>query len=107
MELKRIGSCSRCGDCCRFQCLFGSLTLSERERLREIFGYLPEGQLRQCPHLELAKGHKTRCRIYERRPSHCKAFPAEPQDIEGLSKCGYKFEEKERPAKPQQHSPQC
>lgn len=96
--LKRVGSCLRCGHCCKGVFLnFGmghAATEEERKSAEDflLWASLHEGVIVKridednaevgmeapCRHLLLDEDGKAGCSIYEDRPKICREFPAGP-----------------------------
>lgn len=72
--------------------MFNSLSRMEKAFLRglsrEVYA---KARYANCQHLEILKDGTTRCGQYEKRPNFCKNFPANPADIKGMSRCGFRF----------------
>lgn len=92
MVFVRHGDCNRCGLCCRLISLVG---LNRTVALNRMLG--KNCFATQCGWLETKKDGTTVCRNYANRPTFCKNFPAEPEDISSLrEKCGYWFEDEKQ-----------
>lgn len=85
VRYQRQGDCNRCGDCCKPR-FHVDEEASEWYRLNG----LPENG--QCQYLALIDGQWT-CTIHTGRSDHCRAFPWHPDNLKGLGKCSYWFEE--------------
>ena len=89
----RVGSCNRCGKCCKADHLLEACTDQEKRILRNL---ARDKKIEQklagfrCKHVWFKK-RKARCKIYENRPEFCKYFPTGPDDI--VAECGFKFKE--------------
>jgi len=89
-----MGSCKRCGECCKFSNtdlrLLSSLlgTGDVLYMLHPFLEGLKDGE--KCPHSKL-RGGKGFCKIYNKRPKWCRDFPTSPYDIISIPNCGYYF----------------
>lgn len=90
----RTGNCNRCGDCCRGHKLSKGLTAIEWFILRRI---VPEEEINRlkedgtCPFLKDLPDGTTECTNYDNRPDFCRIYPATPEDIRNIDRCGFKF----------------
>ncbi len=113
---RRTGECNRCGECCSkfaYSCLRG-VSPKEAENgkyadLTKCEGWVVEdwddpnqwqwwGPFTIIPREKLCKGFDPLtklCPIYDQedRPDICRKFPLHPEDMEGLSNCGFKIGE--------------
>ncbi|MBM4237537.1 MAG: YkgJ family cysteine cluster protein [Euryarchaeota archaeon] len=87
---RRRGECNRCGDCCKPR----FFRVDEEARNFYVENGLPENG--QCQFLVGVDGLWT-CTIHERRPPFCAAFPWHPDQVRGLHRCSYVFEEEDQP----------
>lgn len=73
MQHRRLGTCRRCGLCCRL--------------------------LFKCPFLKTLTDGTCRCMIHGQRPANCKLFPIDERDlrerdwVDGKIPCGYRFKD--------------
>ncbi len=89
----RVGSCKRCGRCCKADFLLNACSAKEKELLKKLSGrrnILKDLKGERCKHVWFKK-RKARCKIYESRPDFCRAFLTGPNDI--VEGCGFSFKE--------------
>jgi uncharacterized cysteine cluster protein YcgN (CxxCxxCC family) len=79
-ELKRIGECTHCGDCC----MTVNITV---DWFKEKYNIVSVSN-KPCNKLDI-KQH--RCTDYLFRPLLCRIFPMRPSDLKWLPNCTYKF----------------
>ena len=106
-KLIRKGYCCQCGECCSNRTLMSDKDASQmiealtkaserfptyKQACLQTVKSLMQDRNHQCQHAEKRKGGKWICRIYEKRPDFCKAYPAEPNDIHNVKNCTYYFE---------------
>ena len=90
---ERVGSCNRCGRCCKADHLLDACTEKEKRLLRNLsHNKQIDKDLKgfRCKHVWFKK-RKARCKIYENRPEFCRLFPTGPDDI--VAGCGFAFKE--------------
>jgi hypothetical protein len=85
VRYQRRGDCNRCGDCCKPR-----FNVDEDASEWYRSNGLPENG--QCQYLAFIDGEWT-CTTYTGRSEHCRAFPWHPDNLKGLGKCSFWFEE--------------
>lgn len=90
--VKRVGSCKRCGNCCKYIVYPYKVPENEAQRNETIRWLSDHSRTRvyeikadptmvfvevfsPCKYLKFSKSQKAKCRLYERRPSMCRNFP--------------------------------
>ena len=95
--LIRKGECNHCGDCCRYTISNAIVPMqpgasAEYIRMRQLTVldgtvYTIGPVLQPCP-----QHAGERCMVQDRKPPECVAFPSHPDQLIGLPRCGYWFE---------------
>lgn len=90
---KRVGTCQRCGRCCRGRPLFDSIVNGDsgysKELVAAIQVFACDIDKMNCPDCTVDKSGFATCLKYKDRPEFCKLYPAEPSDL--IPGCGFSF----------------
>ena len=78
--LKRVGSCTNCGDCCKTLDVEVDFLKKTYKVLRSNDKYCPKWDNKNCL-----------CKTYLGRPLLCRLFPMKPEDLIATPNCTYKF----------------
>lgn len=99
MKYKRLGTCARCGNCCkvlRFQ-VPSADTSKEFYLARGLMPFLSKHDgltyvmiNHRCPNL----GEDNLCKVQKVKPTTCRLYPAHPMHHEGID-CKYRWKEGE------------